>query len=197
MSNQLLRKSKVVTSQIRQDLPEFRVGSLVAVHYKYQDGEKWRTQVFKGLVTNIHATKSTKYSKSMDSSFTVIKNSVNGIKVERTFPVNSPFIDKVEVLELRRARRSNLNNLTHSRKDYSKTGRFKPFKSILVDKVEDSKSTNISTKPKTDQEVSNPTEQTSKIPQEIITGTKAEQKSSENIKSDTKLETNKIDDPKE
>jgi len=125
MSNQLLLKSSILKSTLRTDLPEFFVGSIVAVHYKYRDGEKTRVQVFKGLVTKIHRAKSTISPKNTDASFTVIKNSINNIKIERTFPFNSPFIEKIDVLTKQRSIRSNLNNLTQDRKDYAKTGRFK------------------------------------------------------------------------
>lgn len=125
MSHKLLTKSKVIQSQLRKDLPNFKVGSIIAVHYKYKDGEKTRTQIFKGLVTNLHSVKITSNPKTMNASFTVGKNSVGGTKVERTFLISDPNIEKVEVLELRRGLRANLQNLFFNLKDYAKTMRFK------------------------------------------------------------------------
>lgn len=124
MSSQLLRTSKVVTSQLKTDLPDFKVGSIVSVFYKIKDGEKERSQVFKGLVTNL------KSGSSIDGTFTVTKNSFAGIKIERTFPLHSPLIEKIVVEEFRRARRANLNKLALERNDYAKTGRFKTAKAL-------------------------------------------------------------------
>jgi large subunit ribosomal protein L19 len=156
MSNLLLNKSTVVQQQLRKDLPNFRVGSLVAVHYKYTDGTKSRIQIFKGLVTNLHAVKFTSTPKTMNASFTVSKNSINGIKVERTFLISDPFIEKIEILEsgFRRAIRSNLRNLVLKNKDYGKTGRFKNIDQEKVDKyVESLKVAEIETEKKPEKEV--------------------------------------------
>lgn len=124
MSNQLLQTSSIITAHLRTDLPEFTVGSVISVSYKIKEGGKERIQVFKGLVTNI------KGSKDMNSTFTVAKNSLIGIKVERTFSLHSPNIAKIEVETLQRARRSNLNKLYLETKDLAKSGRFKPVKAL-------------------------------------------------------------------
>jgi large subunit ribosomal protein L19 len=102
MSNQLLNDSSVVKAQLRSDIPDFKVGSLIEVAYKIIEGTKERIQKFKGIVTNRH-----NYS-DINATFTVMKNSTFNTKVERTFPVNSPQIQSVTVINLRRARRSNL-----------------------------------------------------------------------------------------
>ena len=102
MSNQLLRTSPVVQAQLRSDIPEFKVGSIVEVAYKIIEGGKERIQNFKGIVTNRHN------KDDMNATFTVMKNSTFNTKVERTFPVNSPLIQAIKVINLRRARRSNL-----------------------------------------------------------------------------------------
>jgi len=129
MSNQLLRASSVITTHLRTDLPEFTVGSIISVSYKIKEGGKERLQVFKGLVTNI------KGKGDINATFTVAKNSLVGIKIERTFPLHSPNIAKIEVETLQRARRSNLNNLFLETKDLSKSGRFKTVKPKKVEKV--------------------------------------------------------------
>jgi large subunit ribosomal protein L19 len=105
MSHQILLNSTVVKSQMRSDLPEFAVGSLVEVSYKIIEGTKERIQIFKGIVTNKHNKTNT------DATFTVLKNSTFKTKAERTFPMNSPLIVGIKVTNLRRARRANVRNL--------------------------------------------------------------------------------------
>ena len=84
---------------LRTDLPEFRVGDTVRVHYKIVEGDKDRIQVFQGVVTKRHRA-------GARSTFTVRKVSFN-IGVERIFLLHTPRIDKVEVISrgvVRRAR---------------------------------------------------------------------------------------------
>ena len=77
--------------QMRMDIPSFRPGDTVRVHVKIREGEKDRVQVFQGIVI-------VKKKGSIRSSFTVRKISY-GIGVERVFPLHSPSIDKIEVVE--------------------------------------------------------------------------------------------------
>jgi large subunit ribosomal protein L19 len=122
MSYQVLLSSSVVTGQLRQDIPEFAVGSIIIVYYKIFEGEKQRVQAYKGIVTN------RKGGNGLDATFTVSKNSFGAVKVERTFPLHSPSIDRIEVEILQRARRANINNLALKVKDISKSLRSKPVK---------------------------------------------------------------------
>lgn len=87
--------------QCRSDLPEFRPGDTVKVHTKITEGTKERIQIFEGIVLK----RSKKYSPT--ATFTVRKVSY-GIGVERTFPVHSPRVAKVEVVTRGRVRRSRL-----------------------------------------------------------------------------------------
>lgn len=90
---------KLESQYIRSDLPQFRVGDTVAVHYEIIEGDKRRVQVFKGLVMKRHRA-------GARSTFTVRKVSF-GVGVERTFILNSPRIAKIERLArgiVRRAR---------------------------------------------------------------------------------------------
>jgi large subunit ribosomal protein L19 len=122
MSHHLITKSKVVTSQLRSDIPDFKPGSVVEVHYKIKEGNKERIQVFQGLVTKRHG------GTSLDATFTVLKNSTAGIKVERTFALHSLMIDKLVIVSgLQRARKSNVSYLRKV-KDPVKTLRTKPLK---------------------------------------------------------------------
>ncbi|NUP10533.1 MAG: 50S ribosomal protein L19 [Polyangiaceae bacterium] len=92
--------AKIEDSQLRSDLPEFRVGDTVRVHYKIVEGEKERVQVFQGIVLKRHRA-------GVRSTFTVRKVSF-GIGVERIFLQHSPRIDKVEVVSKGVVRRSRL-----------------------------------------------------------------------------------------
>ncbi len=86
--------------QIKQDLPEFNVGDNVKVHYRITEGNRERIQVFQGDVIRRHG-------HSSRETFTVRKVSFQ-IGVERTFPVHSPKIDKIEVVRHGAVRRAKL-----------------------------------------------------------------------------------------
>lgn len=91
----------------KNKLPGFKAGDTVTIHYKIKEGDKERVQQFKGVVIKLKGAGITK-------TFTVRKIS-NGVGVERIFPINSPFIDKVEVNkkgDVRRAKLYYLRNLT-------------------------------------------------------------------------------------
>ena len=85
---------------IRTDLPELEVGSTVKVHVKVKEGNRERIQVFEGTIIKIQ-------HGGIQKSFTVRRLSY-GIGVERTFPVNSPKIAKIEVVRKGRVRRARL-----------------------------------------------------------------------------------------
>lgn len=86
--------------QIREDLPQFQVGDNVKVHYRIIEGNRERTQVFEGRVIRRHGAMNRE-------TFTVRKISF-GTGVERTYPVNSPKIEKIEVVNRGKVRRSKL-----------------------------------------------------------------------------------------
>jgi large subunit ribosomal protein L19 len=92
--------AKLEQSQLRTDLPEFRCGDTVKVHYKIVEGEKERVQVFQGIVLKRHRA-------GVRSTFTVRKVSF-GVGVERIFLQHSPRIDKVEIISRGVVRRSRL-----------------------------------------------------------------------------------------
>ena len=97
---------KINERQIRNDIPEFRVGDTVRVDYKIIEGKRERIQAFEGTVV-------AKRNGSVSETFTVRKMS-SGVGVERTFPVNSPKIDKLVVVRKGKVRRAKLTFL----KDY-------------------------------------------------------------------------------
>jgi large subunit ribosomal protein L19 len=86
--------------QMRFDLPEFKSGDTVKVYVRIIEGQKQRIQAFEGVVIR-------KRQGSSRSSFTVRKVSY-GIGVERTFPLHSPVIDRIEVVSRGKVRRSRL-----------------------------------------------------------------------------------------
>lgn len=87
-------------AQLRADIPAFRTGDSVRVHYKIVEGDKERVQVFQGLVIKQHRA-------GARSSFTVRKVSFN-VGVERIFPLYSPRIEKIEIVGKGIVRRSRL-----------------------------------------------------------------------------------------
>ena len=87
-------------STLRSDLPEFRCGDTLRVHYKVVEGEKTRIQVFQGIVIKRHRA-------GARSTFTVRKVSF-GTGVERIFPLHTPRIDKIEIAAQGVVRRSRL-----------------------------------------------------------------------------------------
>jgi large subunit ribosomal protein L19 len=98
--------AKLEEANLRQDVPAFRVGDTVAVHYKIVEGDKLRVQVFKGIVLKQHRA-------GARSTVTVRKTSF-GVGVERTFMVHTPRLDKIEIVSrgvVRRARLFYLRDL--------------------------------------------------------------------------------------
>ncbi len=85
---------------LRDDLPDFRAGDTVRVHVRVVEGERERVQIFEGIVIRRRGSR-------LSESFTVRKVSF-GVGVERTFPVNSPMIARVEVVSRGDVRRAKL-----------------------------------------------------------------------------------------
>lgn len=85
---------------VKNNLPEFRSGDTVSVHYRIREGNKERIQIYQGVVIQIN-------SEGTNQTFTVRKIS-NGVGVERIFPVNSPNIEKIEVNNHGKVRRAKL-----------------------------------------------------------------------------------------
>ena len=85
--------SKVIESieraQVRADIPRFKAGDTVRVHFKVIEGQRARIQVFEGIVIK-------RQGAGARETFTVRKNSF-GVGVERTFPLHSPKIDKIDI----------------------------------------------------------------------------------------------------
>lgn len=99
--NEIIKK--IEDAQLKENVTEFRVGDTVKVHAKVKEGNRERIQVFEGTVLK-------KQGGSNRATFTVRKNS-NGIGVERTWPIHSPNIEKIEVVRRGKVRRAKLNYL--------------------------------------------------------------------------------------
>jgi large subunit ribosomal protein L19 len=86
--------------QLKENLTEFNIGDTVKVHYKVKEGTRERIQVYEGIVIK-------RQNGGVRETFTV-RRIASGVGVERTFPVHSPKIDKLEVIRKGRVRRAKL-----------------------------------------------------------------------------------------
>lgn len=93
----------IESAQLKAEVPEFNVGDTVKVYAKVIEGNRERIQIFEGTVLK-------KQGGSNRVTFTVRKTS-NGIGVEKTWPLHSPIVDKVEVVRYGKVRRAKLNYL--------------------------------------------------------------------------------------
>ncbi len=85
---------------LRSDIPEFKAGDTLKVYYKVKEGEKERTQVFEGVVIRVNGG-------GIGKTFTIRKISY-GVGVERIIPINTPAIEKIDVLKIGKVRRAKL-----------------------------------------------------------------------------------------
>ena len=95
--------AEIEKEQLNEQAPEFNTGDTVRVHNKIKEGNRERVQVFAGTVKKIQGG-------SNRTTFTVRKIS-NGVGVEKTWPLHSPLIEKVEVVRMGKVRRAKLNYL--------------------------------------------------------------------------------------
>ena len=94
---------KIEAEQLKENAPEFNVGDTVKVYAKIKEGNRERIQVFEGTVLK-------RQGGGARETFTVRKTS-NGIGVEKTWPIHSPHVEKVEVIRRGKVRRAKLNYL--------------------------------------------------------------------------------------
>ena len=90
----------IEAEQMKENVPEFAVGDTVKVHAKIKEGNRERIQVFEGTVLK-------RQGGSNRETFTVRKNS-NGVGVEKTWPIHTPLIEKIEVVRKGKVRRAKL-----------------------------------------------------------------------------------------
>ena len=93
----------IESAQLKAEVPEFRVGDTVRVHALIKEGNRERIQIFEGTVLK-------RQGGSTRETFTVRKSS-NGVGVEKTCPIHSPHVVKVEVIRQGKVRRAKLNYL--------------------------------------------------------------------------------------
>ena len=96
--NEILRA--IEAEQMRNDLPNFNVGDNVKLHVKVKEGNRERIQMFEGTIIK-------RQNGGLRETFTV-RRVAYGVGVERTFPVNSPIIEKMEVTRRGKVRRAKL-----------------------------------------------------------------------------------------
>ena len=92
---------KIKSAQLNKDLPQIRPGDTLKVHLRIKEGNKERIQIFEGIVI------ARKHGKGINATITVRKV-VDGVGVERIFPIHSPSISKIEVTRSGKVRRSKL-----------------------------------------------------------------------------------------
>jgi len=120
-------------------LPDLRPGDTIKVHQKIKEGNKERIQVFEGIII------AKKHGKDISSTITVRKV-VDGVGVERVFPVNSPAIDKIEIVRHGKVRRAKLYYLKTAKGKKAKLKR-KDFAAAIADEpTEESVAEEISAK---------------------------------------------------
>ena len=93
----------IEAAQLKESIPEFHVGDTVKVYNKIKEGNRERIQVFEGVVLKVQGG-------GNRATFTVRKTS-NGVGVEKTWPVHSPNVEKVELVRKGKVRRAKLNYL--------------------------------------------------------------------------------------
>jgi large subunit ribosomal protein L19 len=98
MNNEIIKE--IEAAELKAEVPEFEVGDTVKVHNKIKEGNKERIQIFEGTVIK-------RQGGSNRETFTVRKNS-NGVGVEKTWPLHSPSVEKIEVIRKGKVRRAKL-----------------------------------------------------------------------------------------
>ena len=100
-ANEIIKN--IEAEQLKSDIAEFNVGDTIRVHNKIKEGNRERIQIFEGTVLK-------KQGGSNRETFTVRKFS-NGVGVEKTWPLHSPFVEKIEVVRRGKVRSAKLNYL--------------------------------------------------------------------------------------
>ena len=96
--NELIRQ--IEAEQLKSDIPQFNVGDTVRVYAKVVEGSKERIQMFEGVVIK-------KQNGGVRENFTV-RRIASGVGVEKTWPVHSPFVEKIEVVRKGKVRRAKI-----------------------------------------------------------------------------------------
>lgn len=117
----------IITMQLNTALPEIHVGDTVKVHQKIKEGSKERVQVFEGVVI------AKKHGRGISATITVRKV-VEGVGVERIFPIHSPGLAKIEVVKSGKVRRAKLYYLRTAKGKKARLKK-KEFASAIVEET--------------------------------------------------------------
>ncbi|MCI7144995.1 MAG: 50S ribosomal protein L19 [Clostridiales bacterium] len=93
--------SSITQEYMKSDVPAFNVGDTVKVHVKIKEGNRERIQIFEGFVLKIQ-------NGGIGKTFTV-RRIASGVGVEKTFPIHSPLVEKIEVVKRGKIRRARLH----------------------------------------------------------------------------------------
>ena len=107
--------NSIVQEYIKTDIPAFNVGDTVKVHVKIKEGNRERIQIFEGFVLK-------RQNGGIGETFTV-RRIASGVGVEKTFPLHSPLVEKIEVVKRGKVRRARLHYMR------SRTGKAAKIKS--------------------------------------------------------------------
>ena len=107
--------NSVANEYMKSDIPAFNVGDTVKVHVKIKEGNRERIQIFEGFVLK-------RQGGGIGETFTV-RRIASGVGVEKTFPVHSPLVEKIEVVRRGRIRRARLH---YMRERTGKSAKIKP-----------------------------------------------------------------------
>ena len=105
---------ETIEKRFKKEVPDFKAGDTIRVHQKVKEGDKERIQVFEGVVIR-------RRGSGLSETFSVRKISF-GISVEKTYPIHSPVIEKIEVVKKGKVRRS---RIYYMRERYGKSARLK------------------------------------------------------------------------
>ena len=174
--------------QLKNKIPELKVGNTVRVHVRIKEGNKERIQVFEGIIIKVQGG-------GVNKTFTVRKISY-GVGVEKTFLVHSPLVEKVELVRVGKARRARLFYLR------DRVGKAAKTKEQIGARIEDKEITvkaTIEEEPVVEEKVEAPVEEAKTVEteatpvEEVKTeeAPKAEEPAKEEVKEDATEETKK------
>jgi len=98
MSEEIIRS--IESRYLRNDIPEFKVGDTIKVYFRIREGDKERVQPFEGVVL--------RFQGAMNRRTFTVRRITRGLGVERTFPLHSPRLEKVEITRMGKVRRAKL-----------------------------------------------------------------------------------------
>lgn len=110
---------KIEREHLRVDIPKFKSGDTIQVHLRIIEGEKERIQMFQGNVISVR--------KGRTGSTFIVRKISDGVGVERVFPMNSPYIERIDVITEGKVRRSKLYYLRNLRGKAARIKQKRPY----------------------------------------------------------------------